>query len=262
MFQICKLCSVNPADKTNSHIIPKFLCKGLFTSTSPRYTLSINQKGRGQKLQDTPKESYILCSSCEKRIEVLETYFARIVHDIHRYSELPEQFRFKILGVQQYLECESINPTLFKLFIYSLVWRASISSLFDFQKFKLPKNVEDDLGCFLNANLSLRKDDLVTVTNSIVNVPLYHSCLIKPMEKSESSRGIFTCCNLNETSHLLLLVDFGMFFYSDESSIGDVLRVFSNKQNDCVVIALADLPRWREINQIVIAKMLNTKSNE
>lgn len=258
--RVCRLCNANPADKTNSHIIPKFLCKGLFESTSPRHTLSINRKGRARKLQDTPKENHILCSSCEKRIEVIETHFARLFNDVHRYPELPDQFQLKILGVQQYLECVMIHPTLYKLFIYSLVWRPSISSLLDFRLFELPEKVEEELRLFLDANLSLSKLDLMSGVDVAINyIPLYHSCLIKPIEKSESSRGVFTCCNMNETSHLLLLVDFGLFFYTDESAIGGVLERFSNKQNDRVIIALADLPRWMQINQTVIRKMLSKK---
>jgi hypothetical protein len=68
----CTLCKINIANKKNSHIIPKFLCKGLFTTHS-RHTLVINRNGKTQKRQDTPKESYIFCVVCEKRMEVLET---------------------------------------------------------------------------------------------------------------------------------------------------------------------------------------------
>lgn len=259
--QLCKLCRHTVADKRNSHIVPKFLCKSLFDTTPARHTVSIDRSGKGQKRQDTPKENHILCASCEKRIEIIETYFAPIFRDVYAYATQPSQFHLSTLGTQQYIECESINPSLFKLFIYSIVWRMSVSTLFEYQKFKLAQKAEEELRAFLFANLQLTKGGLIRSVDNIKDVPQFHSCLIMPVEKSERSRGIFTNCNLSETSHLLLLVDFGLFFYTDDVSIGDVLRKFSNKQNKKVIVALADLKGWKDLSQLVMAKMLRHKAN-
>lgn len=79
MRPTCKLCKNNSADKDNSHIIPKFMSKRLFDGIKPRYSVAIGKNGKQQKLQDTPKESKILCTSCEARLEKLETYFAKFL---------------------------------------------------------------------------------------------------------------------------------------------------------------------------------------
>ncbi len=52
------------ADKKNSHIIPKFMCKDLFESIEPY----MRKKNRNF------------------------TYFARIIEEIHSYEDLPQKF--------------------------------------------------------------------------------------------------------------------------------------------------------------------------
>ncbi len=236
------------------------MCKGLFEGTEPRHALSINRTGKGRKIQDTPKEDFILCKACEKRIEILETVFARIINNIHLYRDLPQKFKLLSLGTQQYIECNNIHPTLFKLFLYSLVWRASISNLFEFLPFQLTEKDEEIIREFLNNNLTVDKKLLLEGVEKISNIPSYHSCIIKPKEKSESSRGIFSICSMSETAHILLLIDFAIFFYTDETSIRHVLEKFSNKQNQKVIVTLGETEPWLDLNRVYLSKMLNEKN--
>lgn len=254
---ICKLCLNNIADKENSHIIPKFMCKSLFEDTNPRHALSINKFGKGRKIQDTPKENNILCSGCEHRIEIIETIFSKFFYEVHSYKSLNERFTVHQIGLQEYIECKNINPTLFKLFIYSIIWRSSISSLFEFQSFKINKNNEDEIRTFLNLNLKLNKASLIENLNSVQDFPLYHNCIIKPKEKSALTRGIFYVSSMSNEAHILLLVDIAIFFYTDEKSIGHVLGKFSNKQNEKVMITLGDAESWLDLNKALLSKMRN-----
>lgn len=253
---ICNLCKLHTADKKNSHIIPRFLSKALFDYTEPRHAISIDRNYRKIKIQDTPKEDYILCVVCEKRIEILETYFARVLNEIHSYKSFPEKYIVNSLVGQQYLDCKSIHPTLYKLFIYSIVWRTSISNLTEFKSFKIPTVIEEELRVFLDDNLTVDQSTLLQSLNRIVKVPLYHSCLMKPKEKSRMSRGIFSATSLNEYSHLFLLVDFALFFYTDEDSIGEVIGRFSNKQNQNVYVVLGESDPWHELNKVYYNKMM------
>lgn len=257
----CKLCLIHPADKRNSHIIPKFMCKGLFESAGPRHAILINGKGKGRKIQDTPKENFILCASCEKRIEILETYFARFIEEMHSYKDLSQKFNVAKIGTQYYIECNDVHPVLFKLFLYSLVWRASISSLIEYSRFNLNKPDEERIRQFLDSNLTSTKTSLFEALNNIIDIPLYHSCLIKPKEKSTSSRGIFSISSMSDTAHVLLLVDFLVFFYTDEESIGSVLERFSNKQNKKVIVTLGETAAWLDLNRFYLSKMLNVENS-
>src|SRR5688572_12661282 len=113
----CKLCKTNVADKMNSHIIPKFMCQRLFEDAIPRHSIEINSKGKSKKIQDSPKENNILCTSCEKRIEILETYFSKKIIDIHNFSNVKDRIDLETISDQKYLICKNIKPTIFKLFI-------------------------------------------------------------------------------------------------------------------------------------------------
>lgn len=257
---VCHLCKGRSADKKNSHIIPKFMCKSLFQSDDIKpnqkvKALSIQYGGKSNKEQDSPKEDHILCSDCESRFGKLEDYFARRIEEIHGYLKYPEDYKLFSTGGQEYLLCENIHPSLFKLFIYSLVWRASISKLKEFKTFKLLENVEEEIRIFLDTNLYNDQKLLLASLDHIAYVPQYHSCLIKPKERSEHSRGILSVNNMTVFSHILLLVDFGLFFYTDETSIGNVLRRYSNKQNQKVIITLGELEPWLGLNQITVSKL-------
>jgi len=236
------------------------MCKGLFESVKPRHALSINRQGRERKIQDTPKEDFILCKQCERRIEIVETYFASVIEEIHEYKDSKHKFVLKQIGLQQYIECNEIHPTLFKLFLYSLVWRASISNLFEYLPFRLNKEDEEKIRGFLNSNLDTNKTTLFKKLDHIENIPLYHSCIIKPKKKAEYSRGIFSISSMSETAHVLLLIDFAIFFYTDEKSIGQVLERFSNKQNEKVIVTLGETEPWLALNQLYLSKMLNAKN--
>lgn len=148
----CKLCLQRPADQKNSHIISKFLLKGLFKNVQKR-ALAIHLNGNVRKVQNTPKEDHILCSSCERRIGILETYFAPIIEKIHNYSNYPSEYKYYKILASEFLVCTEIDSTLFKLFSYSLIWRASITKVDYFENFKLVPHIEEELRVFLNTFL-------------------------------------------------------------------------------------------------------------
>ncbi|AKD54165.1 hypothetical protein [Spirosoma radiotolerans] len=176
---------------------------------------------------------------------------------MHAYKDLPKKFNIKKIETQYYIECNDIHPILFKLFLYALVWRASISSLSEYLSFNLNKPDEERIRQFLDLNLTITKTSLFEALNNIIDVLLYHSCLIKPKEKSTSSRGIFSIFSMSDTAHLLMLIDFVIFFYTDEKSIGYVLERFSNKQNEKVIVTLGETAAWLDLNRLYLSKMLN-----
>ncbi len=253
---LCKLCLENPADKANSHIISKFLLKGLFEGTNPRHAVSFNKDLKGRKVQDALKQNDIFCSSCERRIEIIETHFAKVIAAIKNYKKYPAKFPLSKLGTQQFIECVELNPILYKLFLYSIIWRTSISNLYECQPFKLESKPEEILRQFLNNNLYTTKKQLIENLDSIIDVPKYHSCIIKPKDRV---RGVLSIASMSKHAHALFLVDFVIFFYTDESSIGEVLIHFSNKENRNVIIALGEIEAWTKLNELFVTKMVNSK---
>ena len=256
----CNLCKSEIADKENSHIIPKFMCKGLFEDTKPRHSIALKHNGKFKNIQDTPKESNIFCKSCEKRIEIIETYFAKKINDIHNYINLKNNFEINKISNQEYLICKNINPIAFKIFIYTLIWRTSISKLNEFLKFKIEENIEEELRKFLDDNLKVTHKELIENLDKVESTPNYDFCIFKPIIKSKLSRGIFTTYNTSENSHILLIVDFAIYFFTTENNIDETFKYFSNKQNEKVIIPLTEIEKWKELNKTIVHQMLENKN--
>lgn len=255
----CKLCKIEIADKKNSHIVSKFLGKELFISDIGNHAEQINKDGKSRKIYSIPKEDFILCSTCEKKFEIIETYFARFFSKLRNYEKFTEEFLIQKLGMQYYISCSKMNPTLFKLFIYSLIWRLSISTHFTNKNFKLPNEIEDELRIFLNLNLYVDQKKLLETIEKVSNFPSYDLCLIKPENKTDNFKGMYSAFQMSESSYLLVLVDFILFFYID-NSIDYVLKKFSNDQNESVIIPISDDARWFDLNKLILSKMLNNKN--
>ena len=252
MVPKCTLCKVNPADKNNSHIIPKFMSKRLFDNTNPRHSLAIDKNGKQQRLQDTPKENKILCSNCELRIEKLETYFAKFFTEINNLGSARRQYSIEIQNDNEILHCKDLDPNIFKLFIFSLVWRCSISNLSDFENFKLDLLIEEELRMFLNSNLKTSHSELMQSIVEVQIVPHYHFCITKPKNKT---RGIFTAFNFAPESFTIFTVDYAIFFYTNDNPYVPVHKNFSNRENEPVRIILGDDKNWLELNKTIVNLM-------
>ena len=255
----CKLCQKKEADKLNSHIIPKFLAKRLFESTKPRHSIHINRKGKGRKIQDTPKENFILCKQCEKRLEHLETLTSRKITSINNYNNLKDKFSIKKYGRNKILECLTINPIEFKSFIYSIVWRASISSLPEFETFKLDKTTEKELRIFLDKTLKNSHKDLVYSISKTTDLPNYHYCVFKPLMRNKFSRGIFTAYRMAEFQFGVFTVDYIILFYTNIKDMDPAFEFVSNFQNEKLIITLTGTDDWKMLNELVVRKMLRKK---
>lgn len=79
--------------------------------------------------QDTAKEDFILCDSCEQYFSVLETYIATRLHN--RLWDIRHAQQFSTYINQEGITwkvCEQIDTLIFRLFIYSIIWRCDISA--------------------------------------------------------------------------------------------------------------------------------------
>ncbi len=252
---ICRLCKVSVADKKNSHIVPRFLTKSLFPENIHK-TLAIKGDGSSKEPQDTPKEDHLLCTACERRFEILETMYAPIIRQIHDYKVQSEKFEHIVEGQKEYLKSKIINPVSFRLFIYSIIWRLSVCSNFEFECMKLNAKIEESLRGFLDQNLQDTKKSLVEHLPSIATYPDYHLCLIKPKIKTNPPGGVLSAYSEKQT-HLIMLVDFALFFITDDKSIIPALAEFSNKGSRSVLIGLGDNEEWIKLNRLLVHKMLN-----
>jgi len=239
---ICKLCLNEYADKLNSHIIPKFLSKRLFEDTKPRHSIVIskNPKKKINKIQDTPKENNIFCTMCEKRFETIETEFAPYNRLINNFNNSPSFEEHNLFG-QQFLCNKNIPSKLFSLFIYSLIWRTSISNKIEFAKFTLDVVTKEKIRSFLINNLSDNKTDFKKKLSQNTIFPEYQYLFIK---SKNNLRGILAAYNFSKNTRLLFLVDYAILFYEKDEELIPNYKYFICQKDYEVKLLLANDNTW------------------
>lgn len=156
----------------------------------------------------------------------------------------------------QLLECLNINPMLFKLFIYSLVWRCSISTLPEFFNFRLKNETEDEIRKFLKSSLRRSHQELIISLPDIIEYPKYNLCVFKPKHINIRSRGILAAYQMSDYYYGIFTSDLIIYFFQDERLIDDRLQNLSNDQNNIVKIILANTDSWQKWCKAVINKIL------
>ncbi len=250
----CSLCLKAQADKRNSHIIPKFMGERLFEA-KPRSTqgIQIDITGKQRKIQSIPKEDFIFCSNCEKRFARIEHYFSLKLKSVHNYTNEKDNFKLHSDGSNSILECFKISQNALKLFNYSMVWRASISNHFLFEKYKLPKTYEEKLREFLNTNLFISHSNLLSNLDEIGDDTGLYSYFFKCKVRNEFSRGYFSTYQIGENAFGLFLVDLIVYTYTDKQSIPSEFKIISDIQDKNAIIVMYSVENWKKLNKESIA---------
>ena len=126
--------------------------------------------------QDTAKEDYLLCPDCEKKIEKYETKVANTFYKKRNDSKTYEKKQFG-----NNYECrkyKGLDYKTFKIFCYSLLYRASIATEQSFIETKLPKSYEEHL-----ANQILNKEEFN-------DIPIYAFILSGNYDHTRNILGI------------------------------------------------------------------------
>ena len=140
---ICKLCLQEKALCRESHIIPSFHYKFLYGHNNELIYLN-SQKAEVR--YNSEYESDILCKECEEGvIGRLDDYAAKLIHNKFPIKSIfrLEQINGKECSVLE--NCPNYDYACFKLFLLSLLWRASITSRPFFKAIQLNSQVEEDL---------------------------------------------------------------------------------------------------------------------
>ncbi len=128
---ICRLCYTHSLLR-ESHIIPSSILSLVRDKTMNNrfYKIGINTD---QVIQDGPKE-YLLCDECEQKIGHYEKFFKEAVHLSRHGARKFQVNRIMILN--------NLDYTKIKLFLLSVLWRMSISSLPQFSDVSLESDEE------------------------------------------------------------------------------------------------------------------------
>ena len=114
---VCALCKLEKP-LVNSHVMPELLYKPLYDEK--HRTALFESRGGKQRLIQKGLRERLLCDDCERVIQVYEDYFARYWYQT---KPVPAEVHCRELPLS------GIDYRLCKLFVLSIIWRASASRL-------------------------------------------------------------------------------------------------------------------------------------
>ena len=191
MKNICKLCQRNEATQANSHIFPRFFKREYLKSKKGFFYYNISDQIVDRKVQDLPKEDYIFCPECESRFQTLEHFASLYLNN--SYNQLKKN---EFPTLKSHSDCQlasNCEPKIFTLFIYSLMWRAHISTDDAFKDFKLPDNCVKDLRKTIYQIVPSKISELQDRLD-LFKVQRWNYIFIKPEKKN----GIYHVINYND----------------------------------------------------------------
>ncbi len=121
----CNLCLKEKKLQRKSHVIPEFMHKSLFDEHHKLYKMDIHNPSKHNRPSSGEYDQYILCKDCDRTIidKNYESYAANIFNQ--ETNVLIENKKTKDKLPLTYLS--NIDYKRFKLFLLSILWRASIS---------------------------------------------------------------------------------------------------------------------------------------
>lgn len=156
---ICKLCIKDEQLIKKSHIIPDFMYQDLYDSNHrissfTPYELLIGE-AHISKPSSGEYEEGILCADCDIKLlgQIYEDYASKMMYG----KSLPEKDapiceNYKSQDGLQFTICKNIDYKKFKLFLLSILWRASISSRPFFSEIQLGPHQEKIREMIINGN--------------------------------------------------------------------------------------------------------------
>jgi len=249
---ICLLCQAAPADKTNSHILPRFISTNFLQEPGKGrrgYEIGADQvQGRKAKvIQDSPKENYILCSSCESFLSIIEGLAADTFKNWRFHLTNGDFSEKKILPPHlSLINCGINNALPSRILIYSMFWRASISSHPLFDGYNLNKQLQESLRTSI---LSIKGENRAEVIEKINTIKV----ILHPYTALTSFNFIDSTANslaaISDNIPASLNVDeFGFLLFPDIASITpEIISPLSNiKELDHYFVVL-DKDLWHSI---------------
>lgn len=211
------------------------------------FTLGTENVNKPPKIeQDSPKEDFILCDECEAYFCYLETYINERIH--RRLWDVRKAIDFTDAANEQGVRwkiCNAANPKIFQLFIFSLIWRVSISSTNLFSKLRLEECDEEGIRNSLLAYKSTSYKNLMEKIES--NDVLYdlYFVLITAQTNSDPTRNAITHNGGNKKPYTFLLNEYLLFFsfsLDDIKEFQDLINVVPS--NDSVKINFITEIEW------------------
>ncbi len=149
---ICKLCMEQKELIRKSHIIPAFMYNGMFDENNKLSFQPIREgaieKHEIKRPSDGEYEGGLLCNECDNTLlgHYFEDYASKAMYGGRLVASECPLFQSCISQHNiEFIKCTRINYTKYKLFLLSVLWRASISNRSFFSEISLGQKHEEEI---------------------------------------------------------------------------------------------------------------------
>ena len=184
---ICKLCK-KEKKLIDAHIIPKFMFKKMKNENHSFYEITYNLDTKETKSKKTQKEDYdknILCGDCDNGIigGIFEDYANYTLYGENINPEIApkcENFKNNDDG-SEYSICKNIDYTKMKLFLLSILWRASITNRPTFNEVNIGSKHEEIIRKMIFENIKPLENEYPIVINSFMRTDnTFENTIVQP----------------------------------------------------------------------------------
>lgn len=141
----CRLCGSQQEKFPKSHIIPEFMYKHIKNAKSQIFRMRMPYGDRLKPIHTGFYQKPLLCVACEQKIGKWESYAEKILNG-SPHVKMPNVVRTEDDLIQL---VSDIDYNKFKLFLLSIIWRASVTNLPFFREVALGREHEERIAKML-----------------------------------------------------------------------------------------------------------------
>lgn len=227
MRGICRLCLEEKELIKRSHLFPNFMYQGIGDEKNRMYIINTSKSLEIKIVQSGIHEEYILCRECDNNIlSRLERYANNYLYSQPYRTDTINFKQIENISEVKFIRCTNIDYAQFKLFLASLLWRASISSSDFFKDFKLTIEQEEQLRKSILTSVPLQEDDF--------------ACVVTTHQDEEVVVTDLVFCNASHERKVSFFINhFAYLFYLEKEDLkAELKEILLNCKNEMGILKL------------------------
>ncbi|MCZ8022454.1 MAG: hypothetical protein O9294_11870 [Cytophagales bacterium] len=215
--------------------------EGIADEKNRMFVLSSSNPNKRKTVQTGAIEEYIFCNICDN--EILSSYERYAANHFYNLDFRGENVNFRQIVNEHgigLIQCENIDYANFKIFLLSLLWRASITTNPLFQNFKLPQAIEEEL------RIAILNNDPLT--------ELEFPCLLFTHQNNEQvATDLVFVKAIQDDKAIFYINQFIYTFYLNKMTIDPIIHITALNKQGRMAVVKAPHGTWTKIRKSVFA---------
>lgn len=229
------------------------------------YLIASHQTDKSPKFsQDSAKEDFILCQSCEQYFSVLETYISVRLHN--RIWDIKHAHQFNTYKNQKGISwkvCEQINQKIFRLFIYSIIWRCNISSVKLCERFALTIGESETLRATLfSCKYSKQQELLNNLEKILPTFPTFPFLFITADSFNDLTNNLLFINPLVKNPYHFVLNEYMLIFSFSQNQDQANFDFLNNTDNSKIKIGYFPKEVWENLRTQIFQMIASSAAED